>query len=210
MQSINCPGCNAHFLKYSGFIKHIECQECDEITKENVAARCQKSIEFAKALGAIDAERPELAPVRGPKDFSLYLGGYRAPIKPINPMSGTRDPSGWGTPGPEAPKEKDFPRMPASPNLPPGASTNNPSQQQKTNAWASTSAAAQNLFPNAAPAQAPTDEQLGHLRAQQTAAVERARGDHTDPDHPDSCYFSAQRYWNMYTKKYKCPRDRCR
>lgn len=83
-------------------------------------------------------------------------------------------------------------------------------QQQKTNAWASTSASAKTLFPNAAPVQAPTQEQLDRLRAQQTAAVERARADHTDPDHPNSPYFSAERYWNVYTMKYKCPRGGCK
>lgn len=216
-----------HFAKYSGFIKHIECTECPKITQENAAARCKKSLEFAKALGKLDAQRPELLTLKGPKDFGPYLGGDPEPIKPISqaPVETspwcTQDSSAWGSSGAEAPSGKDFPTLGQPGHRSEPSETFGPrnrnkiarpeqQQQQATNAWSSTTAPAKTLFPNAAPAQAPTQEQLESLRAHQDVSVERARADHADPDHPSSRYFDAKRYWNAYTKRYKCSRGGCR
>lgn len=170
--------------------------------------------------------RPELDTVTGPKDFGSFLGGDPESIKPISKAPAlispwhTKDNEGWGPSEADLPQENDFPALARPSNK--SASTKAPGsrnvkkknngaeEQQEPKAWGSATASAKTLFPKAFPAQTPTHEQLDRLQVEQTRAMERARADHTDPDHPNSPYFNAERYFNVYTKKYKCPRDNCK
>lgn len=62
-----------------------------------------------------------------------------------------------------------------------------------------------NLFPNAAPAQAPTKEQLKEV----TTPSARQKYDYLDPDDPDHPSFNPARYFCRYSETFTCPRTGC-
>lgn len=70
LQNIDCPGCNAHFVKVSAFVQHIELNRCPKISEETAAARCTPSLNFAKGLEKLDAESGMPSDI---KDFSRFL-----------------------------------------------------------------------------------------------------------------------------------------
>ncbi|KAL2760447.1 hypothetical protein ACRALDRAFT_2024427 [Sodiomyces alcalophilus JCM 7366] len=49
-QDLNCPGCNAHFIRAAGLMAHLERGECPVISKSQLNARRMKKLEFANEL----------------------------------------------------------------------------------------------------------------------------------------------------------------
>lgn len=63
-----------HFVQFSAFVHHVEFHECPIISQDTAAARCQKELDFARALERIDRMGRG---INRTKDFTTYLGGDR-------------------------------------------------------------------------------------------------------------------------------------
>lgn len=218
-QNIDCPGCGSHFFNFSGFVQHIESNLCPKISQENATAadRFKMSLEFVKGLEELDKESGK--PYR-PKDFSQFLGSEREPAErvswtgaPSNPWD-NQSAEDW-VPSPfDASEKSEFLRMTHReylygntdiPDLLTGDDNDRLDRKQDVNLWASE----KSLFPNAPSAQRPTSKQLDQLQVDRSLAVTRARNNfQLDVDDPNSPQFNADKYFNPYTRKYKCPKCR--
>lgn len=214
---MNCPGCGTHFAKFSGFVQHIELSRCPKITQSNAAARNQMNLDFARSLQRRD-EMKTLGSSNGPKDFTTYLGADPRPAQPASRNEAPGSPWGkgdlgvWGVPVFDALKQAEFPRMVRHeyrhgnskvPDLLTGDETAPLEGEQDKNPWV----ACNDLSLNASSAQRTTSEQLDRLKSDTGAAVERGRDMFVpDPNDPDGSHFNADRYFNPYLKKYKCPK----
>lgn len=217
-QDINCPGCDQHFLKFSSFVQHIEFSLCPRISQQTVAARCQANINFTRGLLA----RDEQSGIRSNahNDFTPWLGAARQPAPPSNwvkpPSHAWEDPSfeGWRSFGYDASKKTDFPTLghrechhgtTNAPDLLTGDDTDHLEGKQGINSWASE----RNLFPNAPAAQRPNFQQLEQLHIDQSAAAAYADNVFAnDVDDPNGPNFNAERYYQPFLRKYKCPKCR--
>lgn len=182
---------------------------CPNITQETAAARCRASLDFASALSRLDEQTPGLFSFKGPKNFGLYLGHDPKPVEPaswdtkLSSNWETKDSGTWGLS--ETDVHRDI-ESSSIPNFLTGDESNSMDENQgATNLWVS-----DNYPPSISPAQNRTPQQLQGLDADLNSAIQRACAEHTDPNHPDSPYFDVEQYWNKYTRKYKCPRDRCK
>lgn len=211
-QDITCPGCSEHFAKISAFVQHIELRQCPKITQQSAAARCQANINFAKSLSMLDKERGE---TKASKDFSIYLVHDEQPLQSF--WSTEPETSSWAIPTAEgwgpaacAPKTSAHPQMTHQDyrhgngkvaDLLTGRENNPFDGKQGANPWAS----GKELFPDAAPAQKPTIEQMQRLRFDQNAAAEQARHGNTNTNDPTHPRFNADKCFNPFTKKWSCP-----
>lgn len=215
-QDINCPGCDQHFLKFSSFVQHIEFSQCPKISQQTVVARCQANINFTRGLMA----RDENSGIRSNahNDFTPYLGVTRPScppsnwVKPLSHPCQDSNSEGWDSAGYDASKKTDFPRMghaeypkgsTSVPDLLIGDDTDHLKGKQGIKPWASK----KNLFPNTPAAQRPTSQQLEQLHIDQSAAAVHAQNAYNnDIDDPDGPNFNAERYYQAYLRKYKCPK----
>lgn len=228
MQNISCPGCQKHFLLFSAFVRHIEFHECPVISHADAAARCQKELEFARALESIDRVGKG---VNRQKDFSLDLGlqlDQPAGHLPARPAIDNRPSGPWPSDKVEVqlqdPQGSAFPMLPLAqyrhgdshgPDLLTGDENNPLHGREDENAWGSNN----RLFPDAPPVQRPTDQQMQVLllneererETRENRAMVRARGVLTsDPQDPKGPDFHPSNLFNKWTKLYKCPNESCK
>lgn len=210
-QDIDCPGCSKHFVHFSAFVRHVEFHECPVISSNTAAARCEKELEFAKALEVLDRKGQGKNRI---KDFSVYLNqGDRStnhlPARPVVDNGQSFEA--------QVPQQSDFPRLPkadfhAGGSKVPDLLTGNENQPLEEHAgrWASDG----NLFPDAPPAQGLTTDQMMEMqalwaredRARDDKAMAKARGVVTaDPNDPTGPNFHPKSMYCPYTKTYKCP-----
>ncbi|KAJ4389069.1 hypothetical protein N0V93_006531 [Gnomoniopsis smithogilvyi] len=182
-QDINCPGCDTHFVHFSAFVHHVEFHECPVISQQTAAARCQKELDFARALERIDRMGSGM---NRAKDFTIYLDGDRTSI-PTNHLParsaitvGASDP--WPTEDPLVSPQTQVPN--ASHGL-------KPTQEHVTQ---------MKLFEE-------QENDNGNEWQREEKAMTRARElVQADPDDPKGRNFDPKRHFCVYTKMYKCPR----
>lgn len=221
-QNIDCPGCAAYFAKFSGFVRHIEFNLCPVISQQTAAAadRCKMSLDFVKGLE--ERDRESAYPSR-PKDFSRFLRDGREPAELMERVSWTGAQSnpwdnqrveGWAPPGFDASDRPDVSRMThrkyldgntRMPDLLTGDDLGRIDGKQRVNSWA----LQKKSFSDAPAAQRPDEEQLDQLQGGESFAIMRTYNNFQfDVDDPSSPQFSADQYFNPYTKKYGCPKCR--
>ncbi|KAK2602579.1 hypothetical protein N8I77_009097 [Diaporthe amygdali] len=215
-QDFSCPGCDVKFVTLSSFVKHVELGQCCQLDIEKLQARFASKLSFAKGLARLDRASRQDVPNIKPKDFSMHLGQDAEPEAPwqesANLLSAWegRDTNAWGSSEPVGLDDGTFPRMAhreymhgstKAPDILTGDQSNPLDGKYEENDWASD----RNLFPNAAPAQKPTADQLQTLNDNQQAAVERARSLNSETFDPSSPYFDPQKCWHNILRKYKCP-----
>lgn len=209
-------------MHFSAFVHHVEFHECPVISQETAAARCQKELDFARALERIDrvgrgANRT--------KDFTLYLDGDRgsAPTHhlPARPVI---------TNGPSAPWPSEIDIVDRSEltvvstrqyydenNNIPDLLTGKENTSLLGKEGEDPRASPQPHFTDTHPAQMSEPEQMMqlHLASQrhenqwqkEEKAMIRARGVvQADLNDPRGRNFDPQRLFCPYTKMYKCPR----
>lgn len=212
-------------MQFSAFVRHVEFHECPVIFQETVAARCQKELDFARALERID--RKSRGEIRA-KDFSVYLGSDRETFPTNHLPARPAITSGPSAPWPSearVPGKSDFPRLPTreyhhgnndTPDLLTGEETNTLHGKEGENPWA----LSQPHFDDSSPEQKPRQEQMMQLQLfnnqetedawqREEKAMTRARGlVRADPNDPRGDNFDPERLFCPYTKLYKCPRCR--
>lgn len=213
-QNINCPGCDAHFVKVSAFVQHIELNRCPKISVHTAAARCTPSLNFARGLEKLDAESGMPSDI---KDFSRFLNGDHEPAQPApwstgpstpwdNPSTDAWTPPDFDTSEKDALKTSHHTNMHGNANMPDFLTGDNNGRldgQQGINPWEWEN----EPVPSIASAQRPTSERLEQMKADQsTTAVPTSISFRYEMDDPDSPHFSVSRYFNPYTKKYRCPK----
>jgi cell division protein FtsN len=179
---------------------HIEFGDCARISLASIEAIRDKKQEFPQKLEAITR-----MPVKG--NYTKYmpstLEGYdREPPwdqqEEQNLLKFEDDdfPGPLGQDGKSAAEEKSKTEAESilSASEPAGTENEDPAWTKRTN-----------LFPGAAPAQAPTKEQLKEV----TAPSARQKHDYLDPDDPDHPHFNPARYFCRYSETFTCPRPGC-
>lgn len=170
-----------HFVQFSAFVYHVEFHECPVIHQETAAARCQKELDFARALERID--RMSRGMTRS-KDFTIYLDGDHRD-DPTNHLPArpaiTNGPSDtWPCENPWALSHTQAPNAPSSLDS---------TQEQMMELQLSENREDESEW------------------QRQEKAMTRARGVvQADPDDPKGRDFDPKRLFCPYTKMYKCPR----
>lgn len=202
-------------------MRHVEFHDCPFISKDDAAARCQKELDFARALERLDRQGQGTNRM---KDFSIFLDrvdtAEQQPDQPARLAIESGPSAAWPDDIPAAvPNQSDFPRLGHNeyrhggakvPDLLTGDENNPLDGKEGVNSWAGGA----NPFANAPPAQRPTYEQTMQLEAlwrnedreREEKAMVRAQGviksDPRDPEAPD---FDENQLYCRFTKSYKCP-----
>jgi hypothetical protein len=207
------------FVAASGLIDHIERNRCKRIGNDDYAAHREEKLAFARELQRRHhGEDPNLpdnlsvaslslaestATRQGPYNFTPFLsiakdvqGGTRslASLRPKAENTVRPNPVTF------AMKKTEFPQLGGKQT---GPSDGEPSDN-KGKATAGPWGQNKNLFPDAPPAVRPSRETQEAI--QKPAPTEEAAWPPHDPRNPK---WDAAQYFVSYTRKYKCPHDRC-
>ncbi|KAK3940720.1 hypothetical protein QBC46DRAFT_260245 [Diplogelasinospora grovesii] len=182
-EQLICPGCETPFARVGGLISHIENNHCKVIDNEQLAARREEKLKFARELhrrhfGADPGLEPLPAANRSTCDgstpdnnFTRYLSKYEEDVRNLNALRPVADDTVRPDPLTFRMKEAEFPRQ---------------------------------LFPDAPPPARPTPEQLKNIRE-----PPKTKLTYWPEHHPRNPNFDVQKYWVPYLRKYKCPHTRC-
>ncbi|ROV91465.1 hypothetical protein VSDG_07136 [Cytospora chrysosperma] len=219
-QDLSCPGCGKHFVKLSDFVKHIELDECPNLSLENLMARMHQRMSWVKGLGHIDSMSKEDVFTRHEKNFYPYLGHEPIPSKSWKPSDCKPPPwqdidaGDW--PAPVRSENESFSNTARNdylrgntkaPDLLTGDVNGQLQGEDSQDAWTKKKI----LFPNVPVSKQPTAEQLLRLEDDQRAVEQqRERRTNPDPADPNSPMFSADKFWVEYIRKYKCPHKQCK
>lgn len=219
-QDLNCPGCGSHFVRLSGFVKHIELDECPSMDLKNIEERMQQRVRMTKALSNIDKMSKGDVYTQQEKSFYDYLGHDIAPARPWYLTDTNKSPwsvpveDTWASDDPVSSMNKEpakmarhdyVPEAPKAPDALAGDGNSWPKGSGDENAWAKK----KNLFPNAPDAIKPTVGQLQRLQDDQRDTEEREREKRLCMAEPNSPMFKAEEFWNEFSRKYKCPHKYC-
>ncbi|KAK4203245.1 hypothetical protein QBC40DRAFT_346345 [Triangularia verruculosa] len=211
-QKLVCPGCKVNFTRLGGFIDHIEKNLCQTISNEKFHDQREKALSFARKLqmlpGGADfgtaAFTAGSTKSGGPSDYTQWLsatkeqttGGTLSSVRPLVTTGHKPDPVSFQMLSLE---QKD--------DLLTGPGSDHPEQQSDIGdmkvLFPSYEPPARNSVGDktAAPAR-PTPVQAQGWREPQ----KRPTYDRHDPRNPS---WDPKEYWNQWTRKYKCPRDKC-
>ena len=176
---------------------HIE-TDCIRIDISTIEEMREKKMEFSQKLTTLTK-----ATVKS--DYRQYMPSAHD-FKPSFDTTSEK-------PDPFECKQNDFPKLPNEVDssffvgraLPGGGVSlrdyPDQSENERPNAWDKK----KNLFPNAPPAQRPSQEQLEAVKTPSARVIFENLDPH-DPDHPG---FNAGRYYCKYSEKYDCPRVGC-
>lgn len=202
---MTCPGCDQIFDRAGGLIDHIEKNACTGIKNDQLDARREEKLAFARELQRRhfgldpDAKDDDVTSVitesawnedKGPANFSKYLSTKQ--VSSAGPLDTMR-------PNPLLfrMQERDFPQLPGEKQPATQANPGNGNPASTDTPWAEK----KNLFANAPPPVRPTAEQLKAIEKPAEVAWEK-----WDINNPR---FRATDHFNQFTGKYKCPHPRC-
>jgi hypothetical protein len=200
-------------------IDHIERNRCKRIRNDDYAARREEKLAFARELQRRHhGEDPNLpdnlsvaslslaestATSQGPYNFTPFLSNAKDVPGGNRSLSSLR-PKAESTMRPNpvtfTMKENEFPQLGDKPTGPFDGEPSDNKGKATAGPWGQN----KNLFPNALPAVRPSRETQEAL--QQPAQTKETAWPPHDPRNPK---WDPAQYFVPYTRKYKCPHDRC-
>ncbi|KAK0668856.1 hypothetical protein QBC41DRAFT_225220 [Cercophora samala] len=203
-----CPGCKTTFVRMSGFIDHIEKNQCNTISNEKFHEEREKALRFARQLQMVPGGHETRAGTftagssssKGPAHYTQFLstakdetmGSTLSSLRPLVDSSHKPDPVVFQM---MSLGQKD--------DLLTGPGSDHPEQQRNAGDM-------KVLFPGfTSPTTTPAAAPAGPARAQAHGWREPQRRPVYDRDDPRNPNWNPTEYFVQYIRKYKCPRDRC-
>ncbi|KAK4669372.1 uncharacterized protein QC763_202410 [Podospora pseudopauciseta] len=207
-QKMGCPGCKATFVRMSGFVDHIEKNRCNTISNARFHEEREKALRFARQLQMVPGQHENKVVTftawsgsnKGPAHYTQYLsttedetaGDTLSSLRPLVDSSHKPDPVAF-----------QMMSLGQKGDLLTGPGSDHPEQSSEAGDM-------RVLFPSyTGPATTPAVAPARPAPAQAQGWREpekRPVYDRHDPRNPN---WDPKQYYNQYTRKYGCPRERC-
>ncbi|KAK4177695.1 hypothetical protein QBC36DRAFT_370938 [Triangularia setosa] len=209
-QELICPGCKTTFVRLGGFVDHIEKNRCEIISNEKFHEQREKALNFARRLQMLPGGHEirlgtlTAGSTKGPAHYTQYLstakeetvGDTLSSLRPLVNNTGRPDPVAF-----------QMVSLGEKNDLLTGPGSDHPEQESDVGDMkvlfpSYTSPAPTITGSGAASPARPTPAQVQGWREPQTRPV-------YDKNDPRNSTWDPKDYWIQWTRKYKCPRDRC-